>query len=64
LNIKELAALLGVSVRHVERLDCAGKLPRPLRLGRAKRWSVNEIKSWLAVDCPEREPWQALKKAI
>jgi excisionase family DNA binding protein len=64
LNIKELAIILGVSVRHVERMDAAGKLPKPLRLGRAKRWRYEEIKSWLAAGCPERQQLRIVKAAV
>ncbi len=58
---RELARLLGVSVRHVERMDASGRLPRALRLGRAKRWSLQEIRAWLAAGCPGRGAWREKK---
>ncbi len=61
LNIKQLASVLGVSSRHIERLDSSGKLPKPLRLGRAKRWRTSEIEAWLEAGCPDRRAWQATK---
>jgi predicted DNA-binding transcriptional regulator AlpA len=37
-SAKVLARLLGVSLRQVWRLNSAGKLPRPIRLGGSVRW--------------------------
>ena len=61
LSAKALAAALGVSVRHIRRLDAAGKLPRAAKLGRCCRWSVSEVQEWLAAGCPERWRWEELK---
>lgn len=61
LNIKQLAAVLGVSSRHIERLDSSGQLPKPLRLGRAKRWRTSEIGAWLEAGCPDRQAWRAMR---
>lgn len=58
-NVRQLAKMLGVSPRHVERLDEYGKLPAPIRLGRAKRWPLDGpagIREWMAQGCPAREP--------
>ena len=38
------------------------KLPRPVRIGGAVRWRVEEISAWLASDCPDRERWETLQK--
>lgn len=61
-NTRELAKMLGVSVRHVERLDSSGRLPKSLRLGRAKRWVVDDIKAWLRAGCPDRRTWTQQKE--
>ncbi len=58
----ELATLLGLSLRTVRRLDCSGKLPRPVRIGGAVRWRVEEIAAWLEADCPSRRQWEAIRK--
>lgn len=50
----QLARLLAVSIRHVRRLDASGQLPRGVRLGRAKRWLVEEIREWLSAGSPDR----------
>ena len=59
----ELANRLGVSLRHMRRLDSAGKLPKPIRLGRSVRWPVAEIENWLDEGAPDRRTWEAMKGA-
>lgn len=57
-NVRQLSKLLGVSPRHIERLDEAGKLPAPVRLGRSKRWPLDGpagIRVWIAAGCPSRK---------
>ena len=61
---KRLAELLCVSVRHVERLDSAGKIPAGIYLGKAKRWLLdgpNGIRAWLAAGCPDRVRFKAMQ---
>ena len=48
ISIKGVAEMLGVSVRHVERLEAAGRLPRAIRLGRAKRYFLHDIERWIS----------------
>lgn len=62
LSIADLATLLGVSSRHVERMDVSGRMPAPVRLGRSKRWRRTEIESWIVAGCPDRAAWRAAKK--
>lgn len=52
LDVGAVAALLGVSTRHVYRLADAGRAPRPLKLGGARRWDRVAIESWIADGCP------------
>jgi predicted DNA-binding transcriptional regulator AlpA len=54
-----LAELLTCSRRHVEQMDCTGKLPRPIRLGRLKKWRMSEVMDWLAAGAPARDQWEA-----
>jgi excisionase family DNA binding protein len=58
-TVKELAAALGLAVRTVRKMNSSGKLPRPVRFGRAVRWRVAEIQSWLAAGAPSRDRWEA-----
>jgi excisionase family DNA binding protein len=58
----EMAELLGISRAHVWRLHSQGRIPRPVRLGRAVRWDRATIERWLAVGAPSRERWEAMHK--
>ena len=55
----DLAQRLGVSLRHIRRMDAMGKLPQPVRIGNSVRWVLSEIQEWLASGCPDRRLWQA-----
>jgi prophage regulatory protein len=51
LNVDAVAQLLGVSARHVYRLADGGRMPRPLKLGGARRWDRLAIEEWIASGC-------------
>ena len=59
----ELADRFSVSLRHIRRMDSAGKLPRPVRIGACVRWSLSEIEAWLAAGAPDRRAWERIKGA-
>lgn len=55
LEINDLAGLLNVSRRTVERLRVAGKLPKPdMHVGRMPRWSPESIRRWVAGQAERR----------
>ena len=60
-SAKELAAMLGVSLRQVWRLDSSGMLPNKIRLGGSCKWIRSEIMCWLEHGCPDRQDWQSIK---
>lgn len=61
-NAAEGAALLGISERHFWACHRDGKLgPRPISLGRSKRWDRAELKAWLEAGGPNRVRWDELK---
>ena len=61
-SAQQLADRLGgVSLRHIRRQDSAGKLPKPIRLGRSVLWVAQEIEDWLAAGAPDRQRWEVLK---
>ena len=60
---KELAQTLSLSKRQVFRLNSCGKIPAPIRIGGAVRWSAEEISAWLAAGAPDRKRWEILKNA-
>ena len=61
LSASDLAKRLGVSLRHIRRMDSSGRLPKPIRLGASIRWPISEIESWLQAGAPDRRTWQAMK---
>ena len=58
LTAEEIAGLLGISRAHLWRLNSSGRLPRPIRLGRAVRWNRTTIEAWLAAGAPPRDRWE------
>jgi predicted DNA-binding transcriptional regulator AlpA len=60
---RELAEMLNVSLRQVWRLNSAGKLPKPIRLGGSVRWNRQEITDWFGAGCPDRQTWEATREA-
>ncbi|OWY71575.1 hypothetical protein B7486_07760 [cyanobacterium TDX16] len=62
ISIRELASILKLSTRHLERLDCVARIPEPIRFGRAKRWLLSDINAWIAAGCPDRDSWQSMKE--
>jgi prophage regulatory protein len=47
LSAADVAKLLGISERHLLALHSSGRVPRPIRLGRAVRWNAAELSAWL-----------------
>ena len=47
LTAKDLAELLGVSLRSVWRRISDGTVPKPVRIGRLVRWHRQTIEQWL-----------------
>ncbi len=57
------AALIGVSRRTWHRLDLAGQVPQAIRIGRLKRWIVEDLIEWAAAGCPARDRFESMKDA-
>jgi len=49
---EEVARMMGVSERTLWRLASAGRVPRPVRIGRNTRWRLAEIRDWIEQGCP------------
>jgi prophage regulatory protein len=60
-SARDLKEMLNVSLRQVWRLNAAGKLPKPIRIGGSVRWSRQEILDWFGQQCPDRRTWEARK---
>ena len=52
IDVRDVAALLKCSARHVYRLADAGKMPRPVKLGGLVRWNRAAIEKWISEGCP------------
>lgn len=63
LTAEEVAELLGISRAHVFRLQSSGRLPRPIRLGRAVRWPRTVLEAWLEAGAPPRERWEVMSQS-
>lgn len=63
LTAKALGEMLSLSKRQVFRLNSCGKIPAPIRIGGAVRWSEQTIRRWLAAGAPDRETFEAIQKA-
>ena len=49
---EEVARLMGISERTLWRLLSAGKIPKPLHVGRSARWRLAEVREWIDRGCP------------
>ena len=58
----EVAKLLGISQRHLWKLNASGRLPAPIRLGRSVRWRLDELRAWLDAGCPARDQWETMRR--
>ena len=53
------ARLCGVSERTWRKFDRCGRVPLPLRWGKRRLWSIEELRRWTAAGCPSRERWNS-----
>lgn len=53
LTVKDVAALLSVTVRHVWNLEIQGRMPPAIRSGRIVRWDEEVIREWVSAGCPK-----------
>lgn len=64
LSAAEVAGLLGMSESHLFNLIKQGKFgPAPRRLGRAVRYSRQEVQEWFDAGSPPAYRWAAVLKA-
>lgn len=55
LTDRDVAARLKVSRSFVWKLHGQGRLPMPIKLGRACRWRRAEVEAWERAGCPARD---------
>ena len=61
-SAKQAATMCGKSLRTWRTWDAAGWIPQPVRIGRSTLWRVDELREWVAADCPRRAEWEILTK--
>jgi predicted DNA-binding transcriptional regulator AlpA len=49
------AALCGKHLRTWRAWQAAGRIPRPIRIGRSLMWRFSELEAWVAAGCPPRK---------
>ena len=59
IDSREAAKLLKVSTRTLWGMQTTGKMPPPIRIGRAVRWSLDELKKWIEAGCPVDPAWRS-----
>jgi excisionase family DNA binding protein len=59
MTVDDLARELRTSAKTIRRMDAAGRLPRAVKIGRAKRWPRETIIRWIAAGAPRRGEWEA-----
>lgn len=47
LTVRQLAIMLQLSPKTIARMRRAGRLPAPVRRGRAVRWRLDDVTRWL-----------------
>ena len=63
LNAKAFGQRLSLSKRQIFRLNSCGKIPAPIRIGGAVRWSEETIRRWLSCGAPDRKTFEAMQEA-
>lgn len=53
LRAAEVGALMGTSERWIWDKHNAGRLPKPVRIGRLVRWRRSDIEAWIEAGCPD-----------
>lgn len=59
LTVPQTAKLAAVSTRTIWAFLAAGRMPEPIRLGRAVRFRASDIDLWLRLGCPDRASYEA-----
>jgi len=63
LTAKQLGVRLSLSKRQIFRLNSAGKIPAPIRIGGSVRWAESIIAAWLKAGAPDRSSFEAMEQA-
>ena len=59
ISARAAAEVCGTSLRTWRSWDAAGAIPRSVRIGRSRRWRVEELRAWIDAGCPNRRAWES-----
>ena len=63
LSAEAVGKMLSLSRRQIFRLNSSGKIPAPIRIGGAVRWSEETIRRWLSYGAPDKKTFEARQEA-
>ena len=63
-DVRAVSVICGCSGAHIRRLRDAGRMPKPIRLGKSLRWDLRVIDEWISDGCPDlrEKHWQPSRK--
>ncbi len=62
-SLDEAARLLGIGKTTFYQLCSSGRIgPMAIKFGRRSLFRLDELREWVAVDCPPRVKWDAMKE--
>ena len=60
-DVKEAARMCSISASMLYKLNVAGVLPKPIKLGKLLRWKRQDILEWIDQGCPTGKPKRTRK---
>jgi predicted DNA-binding transcriptional regulator AlpA len=63
LRADQASALCGLSVSTWYQLKASGQLPPSIKLGKARLWPMDTLKSWISLGCPTHEKYTQLAES-
>lgn len=61
-SVRDVARRLGMSDRWVWKALASGRMIRPVRLGHAVRFDLEELDRWIDAGCPAQADWEHQRK--
>jgi len=58
----EAARICGIGRTLFYDLKSAGRLPKPINLGKRRLWKVEELNAWTTARCPRLENWEKIRQ--
>lgn len=53
---RDAARMLGLGISTLERYILCGWVPKPVKIGNALRWRIDELREWINAGCPKGRP--------